>query len=282
MHTLSWDEKYPEKKVLRKEITCMLEAFVGVLLEEIPESEIEGIYFKGSGQKEWDSPLDYVPEISDIDIHLLFSDDSVIEKYFQTTEQAIAIQSKVEKKYFSKTEKPVHVPRPQLVMLNPVLKEEDFVPSPRNTISVLYGKDYPEPDGNVLKRLSRIDCQHLMDEEEFLTKFPLHVVDRPSKYLWQALRNLVWHISPIGSRVLSIKGVEYEKAWGINRTKIVALLEELGEHQLVQQYTQFYLIAWDYFLSQYKDTDAGRNAVVAGINALSRAIDIAKSLLSST
>ena len=279
--TTLWDDKYPDKKVLRKEITCMLESFVEVLLKEIPGSEIEGIYFKGSGQKEWDSPLDYVPEISDIDIHLLFSADSTVEKYFGTTEKAIAIQSKVEKKYFSKTVKPVHVPRPQLVMLNPVLKEKDFVPSPKSTISVLYGKDYPEPDCNVLKRLRRIDFQHLMNEEEFILKFPLHVVDRPSKYLWQGLRNLVWHISPNGSRVLSIKGSPYEVAWGINRTKIVSLLEELGEHQLVQEYTQFYLSAWDYFLSQYKDTDAGRNAVVAGINALSRAIDIAKSLTSS-
>ncbi|MCK4234253.1 hypothetical protein KAX75_07470 [candidate division WOR-3 bacterium] len=210
--TTLWGDKYPDKEVLRKEITCMLEAFVDVLLEEIPESEIEGIYFKGSGQKEWDSPLDYVPEISDIDIHLLLAEDTLVEQYFGTTEQALTIQAQVEERYFSNVPEPIHFPRPQLVMLNPAIKDNDFVPSPPNTITVLHGKPYLSIEDSALDRLQRIDCQRLLDEEQFLSKYPLHVVDRPSKYLWQALRNLVWHISPIGSRVLSIMGKSYKEA----------------------------------------------------------------------
>ena len=53
-------------------------------------------------------------------------------------------------------------------------------------------------------------------------------------------------------------------------------LDALGEKQLVRDYSQFYLNAWDYFLSDYSDTNAGRGAIVAGIHALSRAIEIAK------
>lgn len=260
----------------------MLEAFVEVLFEAIPKSDIAGIYFKGSAQKKWESPLDYVPELSDIDIHLLFSDDSSIEKYLGMAEKAINIQSKVEERYFSKIPKPIHIPRPQLLVLNGILDEEDFISSPKSTITVLSGKDYPEPNSKVLERIKQIDCKHLIDEEQFLLKFPLHIVDKPSKYLWQSLKNLIWRVSPVGSRVLSIMGTPYEKAWGINRTKIVALLKEVREHQLVQDYSQFYLSAWDYFLSNYTDTDIGRKAIIHGINALGKGIQIAKSYLSKS
>ncbi len=282
MDAIEWNEKYPSKKILRKEIMYMLEAFVQALFAAIPESEISGIYFKGSAKKEWDSPLDYMPEISDVDIHLLLTNDSLVEKYFGTTEQAIDIQSNVEKIYFSKVANPIHVPRPQLLILNPLLKDEDFVPSPANTISVLYGLDYPKPGDAVLERLQQIDRNHLIDEETFLAKYPLHVIDRPSKYLWQALRNLVWHISPIGSRILSIKGKSYDEAWGINRTKIVSILEQVGKIELVCDYTQFYLNAWDYFLSDYTDTDMGRKAILSGVRALRRAVEIAKAHVDNT
>jgi hypothetical protein len=56
----------------------------------------------------------------------------------------------------------------------------------------------------------------------------------------------------------------------------VKALKILGEKQLVRDYSQFYMSAWDYFLSGYGDTNAGRSAIVAGINALRRAIEIAK------
>ena len=278
--TLSWNDHYPDKEVLRREVNFMLEAFVEVLLAEIPKSAIEMIYFKGSAQKNWESPLDYVPEISDVDIHLLFTDDSSTEKYLGSTSKALHILSKVEKRYFLKTEKPLHVPRPQLVILNRLLREKDFIPTPKSVVSVLYGKDYPKPDYSDQERIRVIDCNRLIAEEEFLSAFPLKIIDRPSKYLWESLRAIVWHVSPLGSRVLSIKGISYEEVWSMNRTKIVAFLQELRERQLAQDYTQFYISAWDYFLSGYSDTDAGRKSLLAGVNALSKAVEIAKSWLS--
>jgi hypothetical protein len=278
---MKWNKHYPNPYILKKEIKYMIDSFVEVLLETIPKKDISGIYFKGSALKEWESPLDYVPEISDVDIHLLFVDESSVEKYLGTTEQAINIQSNVERIYFSKITNPGHVPRPQLLVLNTILNDENFVSSPKNTISVLYGKEYPEVDPDKLKRVRQIDCQHLIEEDQFLKKFAFHVIDRPSKYLWQALRNLVWHISPIGSRVLSLKGINYEKAWSMNRTQIVKYLKKLGEKRLAQNYSQFYLNAWDYFLSNYSNTDAGRSAIISGVNTLNRGVQIAKSYLIS-
>lgn len=273
---IRWGTRYTGKEVLREEISKMTDAILEVLLASVPEPEIAGIYFKGSGQKPWDSPLDYVPEISDIDIHLLLEDEQSVSKYFGTTEQALAIQARTEESFFALKPEPIHVPRPQIVFLNGALNDRDFVPSPSNTIKVLYGKPYPLPGKEALERLQEIDRKRLLDEEEFLSLHPQQVIDRPSKYLWQAVRNLVWHISPIGSRVLSIRGKSYEEAWGVNRTRIVEELHTLGEKRLVRDYSQFYLNAWDYFLSGYADTNAGRGAIVAGIRALCEAIGIAK------
>ena len=279
--TLSWDDDYPDRIVLKNEINYMVEAFVEILLEEIPKSEIEGIYFKGSAQKDWESPLDYVPELSDIDIHLLFSNDLSIEKNLGSTSRAMDIQAKVESRYFLKTPNPLHVPRPQLVILNQLLRDEDYIPSPQNVVSVLYGKNYPKPDySSNPEKIRLIDCNRLINEEEYLSRFPLHIIDKLSKYLWDSLRGLVWRVSPIGPRLLHILGLSTEKAWGINRTKIVSLLKEMGEHQLVQDYSEFYLFGWKYFLSKYSDSNAGRSSLMSGINALSRGVEIGKSWLS--
>ena len=278
--SLSWDIHYPDRTVLKNEVNNMLQAFVEVLLEEIPDSEIKAIYHKGSAQKDWDSPLDYVPEISDIDVHLLFHDDSSVNKHFGSVVQAVNIQSKVEKRYFSKKTKPIHVPRPQLVILNQLLQDEDYIPTPKIAISVLYGEDYPETDYSSPERIMHIDCRRLISEESFLLRFPLHTVDRPSRYLWESLRLLVWHVSPTGPRALHLLGVPTEKAWSINRTSTVTLLREIGERQLAQDYSDFYLFGWEYFISKYSNTDAGRSSLVSGVRALSRGVEIAKSWLS--
>lgn len=272
----SWDDRYPDKKVLRKEVNHMVEAFVEVLLEEIPESDLEGIYFKGSAQKDWDSPLDYVPELSDVDIHLLFADDAAIGRHLGSIPRVTHIQSRVEERYFSKKEKPLHVPRPQIIVLNQLLREEDYVPTPEGAVSVLYGKEYPKADYTDQDRIRFIDCRRVLEEEKFLSELPSRIIDKPSRYIWDSLRALVWHISPVAPRVLHMLGLPTKKAWSINRTEAVSHLKEKGEDQLAQHYSQFYLHGWRYFLSKYSDTDAGRSTQISGVNALRQAIEISK------
>ncbi len=131
--TLSWSGQYPDPRVLKTEAFFMAEAFAEVLLEEIPNPDIEGIYCKGSVMKDWDSPLDYVPELSDVDIHLLFHDDSSIERYLGSVVQAVHIQSRIEERYFSKVPGPLHVPMPQLTLLNDLLHNEDYVHPPQES-----------------------------------------------------------------------------------------------------------------------------------------------------
>jgi len=276
---LEWNSDYTDKKVLKEEIDSMLEVFVEVLLEEIPKSEIEMIYSKGSAQKRWDSPIDYVPEISDVDIHILFYNESTIKKYLGSTSKAIDIQSKIETRYFSKKSNPIHLPRPQLMVLNLLMNEKDFIPTPKSAVSVLYGKVYPEPDYSNDEKIKSIDRNRLLSEEEFLSQYPLRVIDKPSKYISESLRTLVWHVSPIVPRVLHILGISTKEAWSINRSRSVLLLREMGEKQLALDYADFYLSCWEYFLSKYQDTNAGRSSIISGANALSRGIEIAKPLI---
>ncbi len=89
--------------------------------------EIQGIYLKGSGQKEWDSPVDYVPEISDVDIHIQFYSDESWPRRIGTFAQAVSIQRAVETSYLSKIREPLHLPRPQLMVVNKLMNDIEFI-----------------------------------------------------------------------------------------------------------------------------------------------------------
>ena len=272
-----WDTRYPDAAVLRREVECMVAAFVDALFRKVPEAEVAGVYFKGSAQKEWDSALDYVPELSDVDVHLLFDDDEAAEKYLGSVEQALELQAAAEATYFAKVPRPVHVPRPQLLVLNNVVDAEEFVQTPPEAITVVYGRDYPEGAPLEPEKVNALDAKRLSGEAEYVARFPTRVIDKPAKYLWEALRGMVWRVSPAGPRVLSLLGVPFAEAWTANRTKVVALLRDLGEDVLAARYSQFYLSGWDYFLSAYGDHEAGRRAVLAGVDVIRRGIEIGNS-----
>lgn len=273
----SWDDGYPERTRLECEVENMVESFVEVLREEIPADQIIGIYLKGSAQKIWESPLDYVPEVSDVDIHLRLVDGSPAETVIQEVNTALMIQSRVEERFLRKAPTPLHVPRPQFLLLNMLEREEEYVPSPRRTVRVLLGDEYPQGDYSDEHRIRKMDCKRLSDEAEYLRDFALHAIDKPHKYIWTSMRTINWHISPSGPRMLSLLGIPPEDAWSMNRTSIVRLLEEKGEKKTAQDYSEYYLQGWQYFLSSFEDHNAARNALSSAVRALRRGVEIADS-----
>ena len=275
--TTPWDKRYPAAAALRREVECMVTSYVDALFGKIPEAEVAGVYFKGSAEKEWTSPLDYVPELSDVDVHLLFEDDEAEAKYLGTPEEALELQAAAEAAYFAKVPRPVHVPRPQLLVLNSFVNEPDFVQTPAEAITVIYGRDYPEGAPLEADKVRALDAKRLAGEAEYIKRFPMHAVDKPAKYLREALRGIVWRVSPAAPRVLHLLGVPFAEAWTANRTRVAALLEDLGERELAARYSQFYLSGWDYFFSAYGDHDAGRRALLAGIDVLRRGVEIGNS-----
>jgi len=210
-----------------------------------------------------------------VDIHLLLNNDSSIGKYFGSIEQTLEIQSRVEERYFSKDPHPLHVPRPQLTLLNKLLHDDNYVHPPTSVVSVLYGEDAPEPDYGNPDRIRASDCSMLVGNGEFLQVLPLQAVDRPAGYIRETLKAISWRVSPAGPRVLHITGLPTEVAWSVNRTSAALLLKEKGQEQLAQDYADYYLHAWEYYLSEYTDSSAGRLSLLAGVNVLTKGMGIA-------
>jgi hypothetical protein len=273
-----WKDKYLPRDILKKEISFMIYAYINAVMKHIPEKEIKGIYFKGSAQKKWDSPLDYVPELSDFDMHLLFNDDNAVDRYLGNPTQAMDILADAEDLFSQQVEKPLHIPRPQLMILNLLMKWKTYMSSPVNAVSVLYGRPYPLSDYSDTDRFREFDKGHLLEQEEYLDKFPLRIIDKPLQYLTGPMRDMAWRVSPVGPRVLILLGHEPEAAWSLNRTSAVSYFTEAGEQKLAEDYARFYLSGWDYFLSGYSDYMAAKDSLSAGLNVLSRSIQIANGL----
>ncbi|UCE26792.1 MAG: hypothetical protein JSW52_10675 [Candidatus Coatesbacteria bacterium] len=274
---ISWDERYPDPTVLRGEVKSILDAYVETLFEFIPQDELKGIYFKGSAQKEWDTPLDYVPELSDVDIHVLFA-TAPRGEFPDTVEDALAIAAAAERKFYENIAAPVHFPRVQLMVLNRLMEEPDFMGTPPGATTVLYGAEPPETDYGDVERIVELDSQRLVAEESFLRRLPPQLVDRPGRYIWDVLRRLTWRVAPAGPRALTVLGAAPPgEVWVANRTAVIGLLRDAGEDALADDYSRFYLYGWDYFLLGYEDFDAARSCALAGARVLVRTIEIGKS-----
>jgi hypothetical protein len=280
--TPTWDARYPDRDRLRAEVECMAECFLEQLLSVIPEGEVRALYLKGSSKKAWESPLDYVPEVSDVDMHLWFHDDAAWRGYLGTVPQALEVQKGVEARFRARTAEPLHEPLPQLIVMNKLLADlDDFVYSPRSTVRVLYGEAYPQADYGDSDAIRRVDCKNLIENGKYVDAVPLHVVDKPGRYLRAALRPLVWRVSPVGPRVLHVSGLGTEEAWSLNRTRATSALRDRGFGGLADDYTAFYLAAWEYFLSGFADSDAGRSAIEAACTVLSESAEIATGWLAA-
>jgi len=237
------------------------------VLEQAPPSEVAGLYFKGSARKRWDSPVDYVPETSDVDIHVLFSDDACAARRLGTMESALQVQGRIETGYQARVPSPLHTPRPQLMILNDLLRDPEYSPSPPGTVTTLHGATYPDATYDEARERS-LARMRLLSHSDVVGGLPLRAVDKPGRYQLSILRDLAWRVSPSGPRLLTILGLPSPRAWQLNRTEIIGALEESGQRDMAKAYRDFYLFAWAYFLSAYADSEAARSAVAAGAEVL--------------
>lgn len=276
---MTWDAPYPDPARVRAEVEGMMSAYVEALLERVPREQIVGLYAKGSAVKPWDAPRDYVPELSDVDLHVLVRDPARLEAGIGGLRGALDLQARAETLYFGLFPDPIHVPRPQLVALNALKDQPSYVPSVASTVRVLLGEPYPTATALDAEGIRRLDAAALREHEGYVARLPWAVVDTPTKFLWGRLRELSWRVSPTGSRALSALGVAYAEAWGGNRSSAVRHLEMLGEQALAAAYDAFYVSAWDFFLSGYADGGAARRAVLAGAETLERGARLGRAAL---
>lgn len=275
-----WNDGYPDPERLRHEVSRMSEAIVETLLDNIPNDEIRAIYLKDSAKKRWDTPIDYVPEASDLDVHVWFHDDELESSLFSDLDQAFKVQRDIGSRYRKKCPQPVHTPRPQIMILNTLLRRPGYMHSPPDSAKVLFGEDYPVADYSAVDEIKRYKCHDLLAFADILDRYPYRIFDRPDKYLAELLRDLSYRVSPVGPIVLQLAGIDPMSAWSMNRTEVTRALEDIGEGGLAETYVGYFLARWRWFLSGAADLDAVREAVRTALDVLKRAESVANAHLS--
>ena len=258
-------------------------AYLETILEVIPQLALRDVFFKGSAFKAWDDLVDYVPELSDVDIHLWFEADDGFEQTFPTLEAALEFSAKAEARFFAACPKPLHVPRVQLIALNRLLGGEGFVASPVSVTHSHFGLEYPSGRNTTPEAIRTVDAQSLLEEAEQISRIirPERMIDKHGKDLRSVLRDLSWRIGPLAARAISVLGASYEDAWGHNRSSLLLKLEAQSQHDLVSSIRGFYKNAWTYFLSQDRDGNAARTAIRHGAKALEMGGQVAQSWVRS-
>ncbi len=249
----------------------MKAAYLETILEVIPQVALHDVFFKGSAFKPWESSVDYVPELSDVDIHVWFQDDDGFDKTFPILEAALESSAKAEARFFAACPKPLHVPRVQLIALNGLLRYESFVSNPAGNPNSHFGLQYPNAQTMDPDVIRATDSQNLIEQAEQISSVirPERMVDKHSKDFRAILCDLGERIGPLASRVVSVLGASSQEVWGgHNRSSLLLKLEAQGQHDLVSSIRGFYWNAWTYFLSQDRDGNAARTAIRHAVKAL--------------
>lgn len=275
-----WNDGYPDPERLRDEVSCMSDAIVETLLDNVPKDEIRAIYLKGSAKKQWDTPIDYVPEASDLDVHVWFHDDEWEHSLFTDLDQAISVQTDIGVRFRTRCPQPIHTPRPQIMVLNTLLRRPGYMHSPPDSARVLFGEDYPVADYSAVDDLKRYKCHDMLALADIVERYPYRVFDRPDKYLAELLRDLSYRVSPVGPIILQLAGLDTMTVWSMNRTRVTRALEDIGERALTETYVGYFLARWRWFLSGDDDLDALRDAVRTALEVLERAKSVANAHLS--
>lgn len=223
-----------------------------------------------------------MPEVSDVDIHVSFRNDSAWRKHLDTVPQALAIQAGIEACFEKRVAQPLHRPRLQLIVLNQLtIERPGFVYAPQSAVVVLHGEPYPRDNYSQPDTIRRHNAADLLERAEFVKRVPLLAIDRLGPHARDLLRQLVWRVSPVGPLALHLASLGTEHVWSLNRTRVTAELRSLGLNTLADPYTAFYLSGWDYVLSNFTDTTACHATILAGTQVLTRGADLGEQWLNA-
>ncbi|HID08492.1 MAG TPA: hypothetical protein EYP10_15250 [Armatimonadetes bacterium] len=126
-------------KAARHDVRVCIQAWSEILRQFLGD-RLDYMYAKGSAVKAWDSPIDYVPVLSDVDIHIRLTDDG---GFFADVNDpfkfSMSFITEHEQRFYELEPEPLHFPRSQIVILNMVEKEEWYVPPRLDNITVIVG-----------------------------------------------------------------------------------------------------------------------------------------------
>jgi hypothetical protein len=274
---LDWPRGYPAE-VLRAETRAMVDAWVEVIRGSLPEGAVRAIHFKGSALKRWDTRIDYVPELSDVDVHLALTSDRDEARLDDMT-AAFEVNTRVLEAYRRRIPSALHLPKPQLVITNRLEQDPTVLPSPASTVETLLGEPYASASLSEEQRAISLQRgrETLLQARDFARALPMRIIDRPGQHIAQLLGEIGWRVSPTAPRVLELLGAPYEEAWTLNRTELVHALRERGQDVLAEAYQAYYLAGWRRFVEGW-ETGAALDVLRHGAEVLRLGADFAAKL----
>jgi hypothetical protein len=264
------------KEQLQYEINSGVNIWVDMFQNDF-NNELVYAYAKGSALKQWESAIDYVPILSDVDIHLKvkdmfqFQEILTLEKAFSFSEkykQVFETKQKNKTNIFSQI---IHLPRFQIMIMNQLLEDPRIILPRKQDIETLFGEvEFPQNEISA-DFIKKVDFERIVEEYAFLNSLPSAVFDRSSSNeFWTVLRRMNWRVSPSPVRLLTqIMDSDPLDIWTWNRTTIVNKLKEQGFSEVAENYENYYLTGWKLFNSNFKDLELYKKSFFYGSSVLS-------------
>jgi hypothetical protein len=240
----------------RLDVDASIEVWRDVIETRLGD-RIDYAIVKGSATKKWESFVDYVPIISDLDIHIGTKGDHPL---FTPNREgflfALETTRLVEEKFLEIRPRNIHIPRPQIVIIKNA--QLDWLPEKSEKVIHLYGETTVKPHETV-EGLRARDLSELQGLGPLLERLPERVIDRIDLEYYRILRMLSYIVSPSPVRVLSQIHDDPKHLWSLNRTHVILELRKYHLGKLGDAYSDYYLAGWRAFLSGFKDNEAMRH-----------------------
>lgn len=252
------------------------------MLREYLSNDCVFIFAKGSAVKPWDDPIDYVPIISDVDIHVRLSAERVMfpQQIGSSLDASLWFTETYEERFWQANPSGMHLPRVQVVNLNVIERNPSYVPPRASDLRVLFGEVLltETPEASVVRRMDRKNL--LADLKEFVRAIPEKMFDRSGVEFYTLLRQMNWRVSPSPFRLLTqvLTDVNPLDVWTWNRSKVCTQLVELGYKTIASHYRGFYLAGWDLFSEGFSSPNPYRRIISEGYQLLRLCLETVEEL----
>lgn len=253
----------------RRDVDAAVEVWRQLIQERLND-RIDYAILKGSCIKEWESPVDYVPVISDIDIHLGVKDSMSL---FPETRGGLLYSLETtrlyEERFMEMRPDHLHIPRPQVVIMNE--SRVDWLPERPEEVKLLLGEMPLKPEEPV-EHLRARDLDELAELAPLLARLPVQVIDRIDLEYYRVLRTLCYVVSPTPIRVLS-QYTDPKHTWTLNRTNVLRELELNGFQGIAEPYREYYFTGWKAFTEGFRGNETMRQLIKHAYDVLYASYD---------
>jgi hypothetical protein len=261
----------------RRDVDVCIEVWSGVLRESLGPRVLYA-YLKGSAAKRWDTFMDYVPLVSDVDIHVKVANDDDFFPAEESFDWAMELSSSYEERFKAANPTCLHVPRTQIMIINEIQKWEDYVPSKPGEVRPIFGElaeENPQPP----EEIRQIDLKRLREDGKVIGQLHKSVLDRTGLDFWATLRQrLTYRVSPSPYRLLSQLSSHPLEIWALNRTTVHSELKKAGYDELGTIYRSYYRTGWELFDSGMNSYSALRKMVSLGYHVIATSLELAEEL----